>query len=570
MLILDAGENNDKETLRAAFEKFAVQDGDEIHIFPIAPYNTASVYLEGHVLRPGRYSFKEGMKLTDLIGTYQELMPEPAEQYAEIVRIAAPDHRPVVESFDLAAALEHPESAPKLEPLDTIRIFGRYDLEGAPEFTVAGEVRAAGTYRVSGKERLRDAIYQAGGLTPESWLESAQLFRSMSDGTTKVFNINLHEAMAGDPLNNIVIESRDRILIHRQPERVNPAGVYIRGEVGRPGRYPLASNMRVSDLVRSAGGLLRSANPTSADLVHYLAAGGNTSAKPSGEQTILLESALRGEAGEDVSLRDGDVLTIPQQTRWRDVGATVILRGEVVKPGVYGIEPGEHLASLLKRAGGLLPTAYPQAAVFERIEVRKLQEQSRQELIQRLEQESTVVKTSVTTTGAEEAALQQAAQQQRQRIIDALRRAPISGRLVVHVRQGQKDFAGSPDDIELRAGDSLDIPKQPGFVLIVGQVYNSNAITYTPGKNAAWYLTRAGGATSIANKKAIFIIRSSGAVSSGNGGMWSGGVLSSTIGPGDTIVVPERTVVGSSVLKNLVAIAQIAQAGALAAAVAIP
>lgn len=52
--------------------------------------------------------------------------------------------------------------------------------------------------------------------------------------------------------------------------------------------------------------------------------------------------------------------------------------------------------------------------------------------------------------------------------------------------------------------------------------------------------------------------------------MWSGGVLSSTIGPGDTIMVPERTLVGSSVWKNLVAIAQIAQAGALAAAVAIP
>jgi len=77
-------------------------------------------------------------------------------------------------------------------------------------------------------------------------------------------------------------------------------------------------------------------------------------------------------------------------------------------------------------------------------------------------------------------------------------------------------------------------------------------------------------ATTLANKRAIFIIRSSGAVTSGSSGMWSGGVESSTIGPGDTIVVPERAVVGSSVWKNLVAIAQVAQAGALAAAVAIP
>ena len=570
MLSLDVGENSDKETLRAAFEKFQIQDGDEVHIFPIAPYNSASVYLEGHVLRPGRYSFRDGMRLTDLVGSYKELLPEPAERYAEIVRIAAPDNRPVVESFNLAAALEHPESAPKLQPLDTVRIFGRYDLEAAPEFTVAGEVRAAGRYRASGQEHLRDAIYQAGGTTPESWLESAQLFRAMPDGTTKVFSISLREALAGDPLNNILVEPNDRVLVHRQPERVNPASVYVRGEVGRPGRYPLASNMKVSDLVRSAGGLLRSANPASADLVHYEVAAGAASAKPSSEQTVNLASALAGGSAEDVALLDGDVLTIPQQTRWKDIGATVTLRGEVAKPGVYGIEPGERLNSLLRRAGGLLSTAYPQAAVFERLEVRKLQQQSRQEMIQRMEQETTVVKTSVTTSGTEEAALQQAALQQRQRIIDALRRAPISGRLVVHIRQGQKDFAGSPDDIELRAGDTLEIPKQPGFVLIVGQVYNSNAITYTPGKNAEWYLMRAGGATSLANKKAIFILRASGAVSSGSGGAWSSGVLSSTVGPGDTIVVPEKTTVGSNVWKNLVAIAQIAQAAALAAAVAIP
>jgi polysaccharide export outer membrane protein len=569
MLSLDVGENGDKDSLRAAFEKFSIQDSDEIHIFPIAPYNTESVYLEGHVLRPGKYSFRNGMKLTDLISSYKELLPEPAERYAEIVRIAQPDNRPVVESFNLAAALAHPESAPKLQPLDTIRIFGRYDLEAAPEIVVNGEVRSAGRYRASGQEHLRDAIYQAGGLTPESWLESAQLFRALPDGTTKVFNVSLREALAGDPLNNILVEPRDRILVHRQPERVNPATVYVRGEVGRPGRYPLASGMRVSDLVRSAGGVLRSANSVSADLVHYQILDG-AAAQPSGEQSVNLASALHGEARADVFLNDGDVLTVPQQTHWKDLGATVTLHGEVAKPGVYGIEPGERMSSLLRRAGGMLPSAYPQAAIFERIEVRKMQEQSRQELIQRIEQESTVVKTAITTSGSEEAALQQAAVQQRQRVVDALRRAPISGRLVVHIRQSQKDFPGSPDDIELRAGDSLEIPKQPGFVLIVGQVYNSNAITYAPGKNTAWYLSRAGGATSLANKKAIFIIRASGSVTSGSSGMWSGGVESSTIGPGDTIVVPERSVIGSNVWKNLVAIAQIAQAGALAAAVAIP
>src|SRR5262249_42277171 len=159
-----------------------------------------------------------------------------------------------------------------------------------------------------------------------------------------------------------------------------------------------------------------------------------------------------------------------------------------------------------------------------RIQVRELQQKSREELIQRLEQESTVVKTSASTTGTEEAALQQAAIQQRQRVLEGLRKAPASGRLVIHLRPYRTNFAGSSDDIELRAGDSLMIPKEPSAVLVIGQVYNSNALTYTPGRNAGWYLSRAGGVTQLANKRAIFIIRADGSVTSGReGSLWSGG-----------------------------------------------
>jgi len=571
MLSVEISDTSDSGVVRAQMGGFAVQDGDEIHIFPIAPYNSESIYLVGHVLRPGRYSYKPEMRLTDLVTSYAELLPEPSTRYAEIIRLHAPDYHPVVETFDLATALEHPDQAPKLEPLDTVHIFGRYDFEPDPEVFITGEVRAPGSYRTSGQQHLRDAVYQAGGVTPDAWLDSAQLFRRQPDGTTRVLSINLSDALAGDPLNNVLVQPRDRILVHRQPEQVSPPSVYVKGDVARPGRYPFAANMSVSDLVRSAGGLLRSANPEGGDLTHYAISNSSGERVPAGHQDLNLAAALAGKEDQNLPLHDGDVLTVPQQASWNDIGATVTLRGEVRKPGVYGIRPGERLSSLLKRAGGLLPTACSRAAVFERVEVRELQEKSRQELIQRLEQESTVVKTSASTSGTEEAALQQAAMQQRQRVLDGLRKAPVSGRLVIHLRPDRKDFAESPDDIELRAGDSLTIPKQPGVVLVIGQVYNANALTYTPGRNAGWYFSRAGGATHLADKGAIFIVRADGSVTGHNqGGLWSRGVLSAAIGPGDTIVVPERPVLGSSTLKNVLAVAQIASSAALVAAVAIP
>jgi len=72
------------------------------------------------------------MKLTDLVASYKDILPEPAGHYGEIIRLSAPDFHPTVVSFDLAAAMADPSSAPVLQPLDTVRIFSRFDLSLHP------------------------------------------------------------------------------------------------------------------------------------------------------------------------------------------------------------------------------------------------------------------------------------------------------------------------------------------------------------------------------------------------------------------------------------------------------
>lgn len=565
MLSLDVPEGEEADSARRQLESFAIQNDDDVRIFPIAPYNQDAVYLEGHVLRPGRYSFRAGMKLTDLVASYKDLLPEPAEKYAEIIRLNPPDFRPSVESFDLAAALANPAAAPTLEPLDTIRIFSRFDFQNPPFITVLGEVRAPGSYRTAGQIHLRDAIQLAGGLAPDAQMDTAQVFELEPDSKLKILSINLREALAGNPLDNILLEPRDRIVVHRNPAKVDPASVTIEGEVAHPGHYPLTMNLRVADLVRVAGGLKRSANAETADLTHYAAPG--TKPQTGEHETIQLATALSGDAEHNMALHDGDVLTIPQVSGWNDVGATVSVSGEVAHPGTYGIRPGERLSSVLERAGGFLPTADPRAAVFERKEVRQLQEQSRQELIRRIEQEAASFKTSLNATAQEQATTQQTALQQRERTITALQHAPVTGRLVIHIGRNLTEFARSTDNVEMRSGDSILIPKRPNFVLVTGQVYNSNAITFTPRRDAAWYLAQAGGPTGLAEKKAVFIVRANGAVVTAQGGWWTGNVLSRQVQPGDVIVVPEKAVGGSSSWKNLLGLAQIAQSASVTALV---
>src|SRR5216684_397713 len=266
MLTLDLSPTGDADSIKKQLDAFKINDGDEVHIFPIAPYNEDAIYIQGHVQRPGRYSYKQGMNLSDVIGSYKDLLPEPAPHYAEIVRLNPPDFHPSVESFDLSAALANPASAPKLQPLDTLRVFSRYDFEPAPEVWIGGEVREPGKYRTSGQAYLRDAIYLAGGVTQDASLDSAQLFRTQPDGTMKILSVDLKEALEGNPVDNLVMQPRDRLLVHRNPTRVDPPSVSIKGEVAKPGRYPLADNMLVSDLIRAAGGFKRSAAAETADL----------------------------------------------------------------------------------------------------------------------------------------------------------------------------------------------------------------------------------------------------------------------------------------------------------------
>ncbi len=565
MLSVNLDDAGDPQAVRSQLAAFKVQDGDAIHIFPIASYNTSAVYLQGHVLRPGRYAYTPDMRLTDLVSSYKDLLPEPAEHYAEIIRLRPPDWRPEVESFDLQAALASPATSPKLAPLDTVRILGRYDLEPAPIFWVSGDVRNPGQYRTSGQMHLRDAIYQAGGLLPDASLDSAQLFRLQPDGSLKILNVNLADALNADPMDNVLVQPRDRILVHSSPYRLDPPSAYIRGEVANPGRYPLGDDMRVADLLSAAGGPKRSADLADGDLTRYYPL---TGAPPGGEHQRVDLLALSSNPNSNFRLKDGDVLTVPQLPGWKDLGASITLRGEFKNPGVYGIRPGEHLSSVIKRAGGLLSTAYPQGAIFTRRSVRELQEKSRDDLIQRTEQEGTTIKTSLQTTGSEQAQLAQEAAQQQQRVLEALRRAPVSGRMVVRMRPGLKGFENSPQDIEVRDGDILEIPKEPGMVLVIGQVYNSNAVTYVPGKNAGWYLSQGGGPTRLADRSNVFIVRADGEITSRHqGGWWSNSILSAPVRPGDTIVVPEKPVIGDTRWKNVIALAQIAEAGAITAAI---
>jgi hypothetical protein len=106
------------------------------------------------------------------------------------------------------------------------------------------------------------------------------------------------------------------------------------------------------------------------------------------------------------------------------------------------------------------------------------------------------------------------------------------------------------------------------MILVDGSVYNPTGITYKPGKDAGWYLKQAGGPTAMANRKGTFVIRADGSILGGAGSMFSGGVESAELRPGDMVVVPEQIYSFSDKFKSTLSIAQIASSIGTAIAVA--
>ncbi len=564
MLQLDIPETDNAEAVNKALDDFQVQDGDSVRISPILPYADKTVYLDGHVFHPGKYPYRDGMKITDLIHSYGDLMPEPSQRHAEVIRLQPPDYTPMVIAFNLGSAMDGKADDVTLKPFDTIRVFGRYDFEDPPLVTVSGEVRDPGDHITNGVTRLRDAVYLAGGVTQEAELDDVQVFRKGDDGKLKVLSVNLAGALAGDTNSNLLLLPKDRVFIHRSQLKADPATVQVQGEVARPGRYPLGEGMTASDLVKLAGGFKRGAETETADLARYLSPDG----KAAGErQTVEIAKAMSGASDADPTLHDGDVLTIGQQPGFTDLGSVITIRGEVLHPGTYGIREGERLSAVLQRAGGLRSSAYPYGAILERTQVRELEEKTRADLIRHLQAEGNSLKL-IPDTDADQRMAKEASLAQWQAALDKLQNAPPNGRMVVHVSKDAKKWANTPADIEVRAGDVLTIPKTPNFVMVNGSVYNPTAVTYKPGRNAGWYLEQAGGPTNVANKKAMFLIRADGSVVGGRGGLFTGGALDAEVRPGDMLVVPEKAYSGTTRWKSTLEAAQLAYAVGVAIQVA--
>jgi polysaccharide biosynthesis/export protein len=441
-----------------------VGNGDALRVARLKPTLDSGITLQGYVYRPGGYAWHQGLRLTDVIGSIDELKPNADQHYVLIRRVTGPGRQITVLSADVAAALNAPDSPAnvQLQPRDTLTVF---DLQ-------------------TGRDRVIEPLMQE--LTLQADLERP----------TAIVNVD--------------------------------------GKVKVPGDYPLETGMRVADLIRAGGGLDASAYGGRAELSRYTV--DNGAQRRTEIMTIDLAAVAHGDAAANIELRPFDKLSVKEITGWTEQDQVIII-GEVRFPGMYTIKHGDTLRSVMARAGGLTEYAFPEGAVFTRESLRIAEQEQLDRLTARMQ--SDIAATALMAARASQAGAT-ASYNVGQSLLAQLQAAKAIGRLVINLQASTNAKPGSADDIILRNGDQLIVPKQRQDVMVLGEVQSPSSHLFRPDLSRDDYISQSGGVTSLADSSKIYVVRADGSVAPREH-RWVFSANGVDMHAGDAVVVPLDT-----------------------------
>jgi protein involved in polysaccharide export with SLBB domain len=269
--------------------KLKVRSGDTLIVPDILPNLEDTVVLAGHVFRPGNYEWRSGMRLTDLIGSTDELKPGVDTEYVLIRREPERGQPIKVLSANLRAALRTPSGAEniRLEASDAVYVFslalGRQRIVDplleelrlqstidapALEVQISGNVRAPGVYPLESQMRVSDLIRAGGNLSEKAYALEAELTRYSSTGGSsrdiEVVQVDLDGIRRGDDSADLALREHDYLIIKRIPDWDKEWTVTLDGEVQFPGEYRVRRGETLGDVLQRAGGLTGEAFPEGA------------------------------------------------------------------------------------------------------------------------------------------------------------------------------------------------------------------------------------------------------------------------------------------------------------------
>lgn len=562
----------------------------------IVPLKKKSVTISGEVRRPMNYELiaTEGMK--ELLVFAGGFTSDAYLKQAQIRRFE-PNFGELYLDVDLNTIEKNADKNIALVDGDDVNIRRNVQVR-KNTVTISGDgILRPGTYEWKPGMTMKDLIDKGEGLREYAYVERADLVRTSDDfsKTLTIFSLgDLYQKDANGIFQftnnadkNFPLREMDQVFV-QSAFGMTGADQYVTlaGHVKDPGKFVLAKNMTLYDLIFVRGGFQDAAFTKAAymDTAHIIRKIPGTV----GERIIPfnLGALLAKDPAANIPLEENDVIKLYS---FADLAMkrSVNIGGLVKNPGVYQMSENLTLEDLLVLAGGLRPDAYKVEGViarteadgnrlaapdrtyptfvvpiqsgyvatpqdkktplkaFDRITVRNVLgwEPLDVVLIQgevlypgnysMATKDETISSLIKKAGGLRKEALPEGAMVKRNRII--LNLAPDTPaptyEITINLAQALKNPKGA-EDIVLKDGDQIFIPANPGTIEVKGAVKRALTLQYRSGQTMADYIAQCGGYLDKADQSKVMVYAANNAAQAVDG------INEPVISAGSTIEVP--------------------------------
>ena len=362
------------------FRTFRLNDGDAVSVEANSTLYENMVQVTGAVSRPGMYQLGQKVySVKSLLERAAGLTPEAMTSRAMLRRLKSNRTQEVV-TVNLEGIMNGSEPDMPLQNEDVLYIPTIPEHQYRRTLSILGEVVFPGTYDYADSLTIEDFILQAGGLTYAASTAKVDVSRTYHDPSateaglelkkTFTFTIDENFKLSGD--RNFMLEPFDIVQVRRSPTYQDPITVSVDGEVMFRGHYTMErKNMRLSDLVKAAGGALEGSYIRGARLIRRMTADERARMQSlikiarqsaDGSDSIALnklalsdtysvgirldEALAKPGSTQDIELMNGDHLVIPRYNH------TVRISGDVNAANTVAYNEGKGYKYYIEQAGG--------------------------------------------------------------------------------------------------------------------------------------------------------------------------------------------------------------------------
>ncbi|MES1982926.1 MAG: SLBB domain-containing protein [Pseudomonadota bacterium] len=532
-----------------------LHNGDVITVFPISQRFDNAVKLQGNVAIPIRHVWQKGMRVSDLLGGRDALIPsaywarqnsgavnssynkkEVNWDYAVIQRLDEATLTTRLFAFNLGKAIQgDPVENEVLQPGDIVTIYAADEELPKTENDIAlsGSIFAPNKKRFVWREGMRIS-----SLIPDAkWLIDYYGYwqrivapaksRSQEYAGALTSNSSQNKNSQDGNLQDGNYQNRDSQDRNSQDRNFQDRNFQDRPTAAMPA---IASQDVTAEINWDYANLIR-LEPSDLSRKMITFDLGKAVLEKDGNNNLALLP------GDEISIFTKTEIQVPIDKRRHYVR----LEGEFQHAGIYQALPGETLRQLVARIGGLTPSAYLYGSEFTRVSVREMQQQKLREMADKMEDAvnrnlSSKQGNAINKEDADTSKVQAAAQTE---LIERMRKVQAKGRIVLEIAPDNTQVKDLPD-LALDDGDRFVVPARPSIVQVLGLVYNENAFLYRPSNNVNGYLALAGGPTRDADEARIYLLRADGSVlSAQNSSSIFNSFYRTKLMPGDAVVVPE-------------------------------